>query len=339
MPNDINFDGDNLEDPSGGASDDLLADLLNEELEAAKPEDKQSVNMDEYNALKAKVEDLEGANAGLLKAKQSEVSKRQTLSERQAQLEGAINAILSQRQQAGMESVTESQAAAAKAQGIPVTYDDDGNGWVDPSFKNELLDQFSQMLSPYEQKIQELEQRLYNTDAQSSAAAQAQRLMDGIIGEDERFGPASGRYRAARRWVEDQVSNYASENGIREIIPSGRALDEVFSDPFAQKQFEQSFPGISLFDVVTAEDSQVHFRNTLSNIAKTMTPEPQNAQGGGMDSRFQKVLDKPSTLGTNANAKAGQLSVLDRIGSMSTEEIMNLTDDQADTLLDLARKG
>jgi len=57
-----------------------------------------------------------------------------------------------------------------------------------------------------------------------------------------------------------------------------------------------------------------------------------------MDSRFQQVLKKPSALGTQANAKAGQLSVLERISNLSTDDIMDLGDDQVETLLKLAGK-
>jgi hypothetical protein len=57
-----------------------------------------------------------------------------------------------------------------------------------------------------------------------------------------------------------------------------------------------------------------------------------------MDSRFQKVLNKPSTLGNQANAKAGQLSVLEKVGNLKTEDIMNLTDAQIEALMELSSK-
>jgi hypothetical protein len=55
-----------------------------------------------------------------------------------------------------------------------------------------------------------------------------------------------------------------------------------------------------------------------------------------MDSRFQKVMNKPSTLGNQANAKAGQLSVLEKVGNLKTQDIMELSDAQIDALLKLA---
>jgi len=312
---------------------DLLADLLDEEIAAANPTKVAAPNMDELNALKAKVEELGLANAGLLKAKQAQTSKRQSVEDKLAQIEGAVGALLSQRQQQGIESVSESEAAGARAQGIPVTYDDDGNGWIDPSYINQIT-------SPYAQKIAELENRLQRTDAASSAQTNASKIMEGIIGEDERFGPASGRYRAARKWVEDAVFDYAKENGINRVLSSGEALDNVFKDDYLRQEFAKNFGGIDIVDVVTAEDSQAHFRRTLDHIAVTMTPKDDflTVPKDKMDSRFQKVLNKPSSLGNQANAKAGQLSVLDRLNNISTQDLMEFSDDQIDTLLRLSSK-
>jgi hypothetical protein len=315
--------------------DQLLEDLLDEEIKAAEGKTPDAPSTDELNALKSQVEELTTANAGLLKAKQAQTKSRQGAEGRLAQLEGAVGTILSQRQQQGIESVTETQAADAKSQGIPVTYDDDGNGWIDPNI-------ITQLTSPYEQRINELEAKLQQTDANSNATAQAQKVMDGIIGSDERFGPASGRYRAARKWVEDQVFDFTQSQGISRTLTSAEALNHVFNDAYAQSEFKKEFGDIDLIDVVTAEDSELHFRRTLDNIATVMTPKDDllsAAPKEKMDSRFQKVLDKPSTLGTQANAKAGETTLLERVGSLGTEDIMNFSDDQIDALMKLAGKS
>jgi hypothetical protein len=312
---------------------DLLADLLDDEIAAEAGDATPAASTDELNALKIKVEELETAKTGLLKAKQAQTLKRQGAEDRLSQVEGAINAMLSQRQQQGTESVTEAQAAGARSQGIPVTYDDDGNGWIDPSY-------ITQLTTPYANKINELEARLQRTDAASTAETQATKIMEGIIGEDERYGSASSRYRAARKWVEDQVFDYTKTNGINQPLSSGQALDNVFVDKWVQEEFAKNFGGIDLVDVVTAEDSQMNFRRALDGIATVLAPKDDSLTPlkDKMDSRFQKVLDKPSTLGGQANAKAGQLTILDKVNNISTEELLNFEDDQIETLLKLVSK-
>jgi hypothetical protein len=321
MPDDIMEDSD------------LLADLLDDEIAAEEGTPKPEANEEELNALKAKVDELEIAKTGLLKAKQAQTLKRQGAEDRLSQVEGAINAMLSQRQQQGTESVTEAQAAGARSQGIPVTYDDDGNGWIDPSY-------ITQLTTPYEQRINDLEAKLQRTDAASNANTQAAKIMDGIIGEDERYGSASGRYRAARKWVEDTVFDFTKQNGITDPLSSGQALDNVFQDKWVQDEFAKEFEGIDLVDVVTAEDSQMNFRRALNNIASAMEPEDKDLTQpkDKMDSRFQKVLNKPSTLGGQANAKAGQLSVLDKLNNVSTADLMEYSDDEIEMLLKLASR-
>ena len=309
---------------------DLLGDLLNDEI-AAEAGEAEAPNTEELSALKLQVEDLTSANAGLLKAKQAETRKRQDSSDRLNQLEGAVGTILSQRQQQGTASVSEAEAAGARAQGIPVTYDDDGNGWIDPSHVNNLV-------SPYETRINELEAKLQQSNAAASATSNADKIMDGIIGENEQYGPASGRYRAARKWVEDQVFEFSSANGVQRNLTSGEALDHVFSDAMLKKEFTNQFEGIDLVDIVTAEDSQEHFRRMLSNVASATTPKDTDTLATPkekMDSRFQKVLDKPSNLGSQANAKAGQSSIMEKVGSLSTQDIMDLGEEQIDTLMKL----
>jgi hypothetical protein len=324
MPNDINFSGE-----ENDQDDDLLADLLAEEMPAGDNE--SQVSQEDVSALKTQVEELTKANTGLLKAKQAETQKRQESAQRLSQLEGAVGTILSQRQQQGTESVTEQQAADARGMGIPVTYDEDGNGWIDPSF-------VQNMVSPYQREINDLKAQLQHTNAAATALTEAERIKQSIIGEDERFGPAGGRYRAARRWVESAVTDYAKANGITgRNIQSGEALDKVF-DANLRAEFNQEYPGLNLLSIVTAEDSQEQFRMALDGIANVMKPDLESPKEK-MDSRFQKVLEKPSNLGNHANAKAGQLSIMDKIDSFSSNDIMDLSDAQVEALLKLAEKG
>jgi len=296
---------------------DLLAEMLDDEIAVGTEENTKSVD------LESKVKELEVANAGLLKAKKAETRKRQESSDRLNQLEGAVGTLLSQRQQQGIESVTEKQAADADKLGIPVTYDEDGNGWVNP---NEL----SGLLSPYATRIQELEQALQQSNASNTASKDATKIKEAIVGSDERFAEAHGKYKAARNWVENIVSEYAKDNKITgRVIPSGEALDNAFDDA-AMKEFGTLFEGVNLMDIVTAEDSEMHFKHTLN--ALSVDPE---LPGNKTDSRFQRMMSKPSNLGGQANAKAGQLSLLDRVKSQSTDDIMNYTDDQIDALMKL----
>ena len=303
---------------------DLLSDLLEDE--EVIETDLLSDSTEDVEALKTQIESLEKEKQGLLAATKAERTKRQATAGRLEQLESAVTGILSQRQQKGMESLSVHEASEAQKKGLPVIYDEDGNGWVDQ-------DAVRNLVSPYEQKIADLETKLQQVNTNSQAQDAADKVREGIIGEDERYGFAAGRYRAARKWVEDVVFDYAKENGVKRALTSGEALDYVL-DKDLRTEFSEQFKGLDVVDVVTAEDSQDHFRRMLSNVADATYPkEEQPPTGPRTDSRFQKVLSKPSNLGRNANAKAGQLSVMDRVQNLKPSDITNMSDKDIDTIL------
>lgn len=302
----------------------LLDDLLDGEI------DSDEEGKVDINDLQGKIEELERQNKGLLSAKQAEVSKRQAVANRLEQLEGAVSNILSKRQKEGMESLTESQVSEVRTKGLPVVYDDDGNAFVDHTSVQSLI-------SPYEKKINELEDKLQQTSNANAAIDAAERTRQGIIGEDERYGPANNRYMAARKWVEDVVIDFAQSNGVNRKLTSGEALDYVF-DSELKNEFQTKFKDMDLIDVVTAEDSQDHFRRMLRNVSKAITPNDDSTTGPRMDSRFQKVLKKPSSLGNDANAKAGQLSISDKLDNLSYKDLTDLSDSEADTLMKALRE-
>ena len=309
---------------------DLLSDLLNDEIESSG-DGEVMPSRDDVKALEQKVADLEKERQGLLDSTKAERKKRQAAAERMANLEGAINGILSQRQQQGMESLTTQETADAKKQGIPVTYDDDGNAWVDQNAMREIL-------TPYEQQIRDLEAQLQHTKTRTTAHDEAERIRQSIFGENERYGAAEGKYRAARRWVEDAVMDFSRANNVNRPLQSGEALKYVF-DAETRAEFADKFKGLDVVDIVIAEDSEDLFRRALDSIATGLeAADALTPKEDGIDGRFQKVLNKPSTLGSNANAKAGSASVLDKVGNMNTQDIMELSDAQIEALLRLSER-
>jgi hypothetical protein len=301
---------------------DLLSSLIEDEGDDEDNEDASS----DIEELKLQVQALEKEKQGLLAATKAERTKRQATAGRLEQLEGAVSNMLSQRQQQGTESLTVAQATEAQNKGLPVIYDDDGNGWVDQNAVNNLI-------SPYQQKVADLETKLQQVNSTQQAQDAAEKIREGIIGEDERFGFAAGKYRAARKWVEDEVFDFAKDNGVTRALTSGEALDYVF-DQNLRSAFDEKFKGLDLVDIVTAEDSQDHYRRMLNNVANAMNPKDESETGPRMDSRFQKVLKKPSNLSGNANAKAGQLSLMDKVDNLRPQDIGNLSDKEVEVLLE-----
>lgn len=299
--------------------DKLLEDELNAELETKDDE----FSMEDFKALQAQVDELNKEKHGLLKAKQAEVQKRQELSGRLNQLTETVNQILETRSAAAPQ---EPAAAQASSKGIPITFDDDGEAFL-------AHDDANAIVAPYQQRIDQLEKELQLSSASQNAEAEAERVKASIVGEDERYYLANSKYQAARKWVVDRVLDFQEAQGLSGEVTSGFALDYIFDNDSAE-EFNQRYPGMNLVDVVTAEDSQHHFRTTLNNIAEAVapqTPEPTEPRQR-MDGRFQKVLNKPSGLGSATNAQAGALTITEKVGNLSVDDIMNLSDDHVRAL-------
>jgi hypothetical protein len=311
-----------------------MVDFLDEILDGKEGEESE-LNDDGTNklpsnedikSLREEIDELNKEKHGLLQGVKAERSKRQEISGKLSQLTETVNGLLSNRDTAARKTIADA-TDANQAQGLPVTWTKDGEGFI----KTEAIDE---VLNPYKNKILELEQTLQISNNRNSANTEAEKVRRAIVGEDERYDKAYNKYQAARKWVVDQVADFAKQNNISVALSSGEALDNVFDDTDVESEFEVAFPGLDIEDIVTAEDSKRHFRKTMSNMAEAMTPgEEIDPNAKKINSRFQKVLDKPSGLADNANAKGGNLTVMDKLESLSAEDIMNIDDATADKLL------
>jgi hypothetical protein len=313
----------------GKEDDKLLDDLLASELKVEDDDPAGKLpTVEDIAALQEQLDEANKEKHGLLQSVKAERQKRQELSGRLSQLTDTVNTILETKQNApAPQPSADPTQSTPSVGGIPVTFTEDGEGFIDPKQLNEWA-------SPYQQRINELEQQLQLTSNTHNAEAEAEKVKASIIGEDERYHLANSKYQAARKWATDRVMDFIQTQGINRQLSSGEALDYVF-DKATQDEFKAQFPELNPVDIITAEDSQHHFRTMLNNVADAMTPvtpEPVAEPNANMDSRFQKVLNKPSGLGNAANAQAGALSITEKVGNLAVDDILNLTDTQIQAL-------
>lgn len=302
---------------------DFLDDLVEQEEPNAAdnilPEEK-STNSPSTGADHNKIEELEQRSKGFYNNMKEERRKRQDIQSELDRVKGTVSAILEMRKQQP-QLPAELQTPARKFNGLSISETEDGDLYVP-------TEQLAPLLTPYEQKIAALEQRLQQNTFQRNVEDETQKVLQSIVGEDERFGPAYQKYTAARKWINDRVIEYQKETGMRGPMTSGQALDTVFSDTEVEREFSKKFPGFQVEDVVQAEDSQRLFRRTMSNIAKVLEGTSERVS----DDRFRKVLNKPAGLGSATNAKGAKLSISEKMADLSPGDIMNLSDDQVKQL-------
>ena len=296
------------------ADTDFLDDLV-------EPTEEESAEQEQNSDIQRQVnEALTAKEKGFYKEMKQERIKRQELQSKLDHLTGTINAVLASR-----ANQQEQPAPTGKKQlaGIPIAETEDGDLFLPE-------DALQKIVAPYEEKIRNLETFLQRSTVARNSESEAQKVIEAIVGEDEQHGPAYQKYRAARKWANDRVVEFQRENGINGPMTPGQALDYVFDDN-SEKEFSEKFPGVPLEEIVMAEESQRNFRRMLKTLAKSNADTRRNdttAQG----ERFKKLLKKPPGLGSTPNAKAGHLSVGEKLDTFSTNDLLGLTDAQVEAL-------
>lgn len=298
-------------------SEDLLKQLLEEEEET---EEEEEVD-DKLAAIEAKLEASEKEKHGLLQSVKDERRKRQDIRDRLNTLTDTVQTLLETRKQ---KTANEIIAEASKGKGIPVSYNEDGDGFLDPTALEPVL-------APYKEEILNLRQQLQLTNQTVETQQESSELLNSILGEDERYNSAYSHYKKAIEWVNDKVVEYQKDNRTEgEYMRSGEALDKVFNADL-EAEFNSAFNGLDLERIVTAEDSVRQFRNMLNNVVATTTPK-ETTTTKKADETFTKVLNKPSALGKSTNAKTGSTDPIETVANFKAEDILNLSDAAAEAL-------
>jgi hypothetical protein len=253
---------------------------------------------------------------GFYNEMRAERIKRQEIQSQLDKLTGTINTILETRKQAA--------EVPTKRAGIPVIETEEGE-FILPE------EHISKIIAPFQEKINKLEEVLQHSTISRKSEDAAQRQIAAIVGEDESFGPAYQKYQAARQWANNKVVEFQRENGMTGAMTPGQALDYVF-DETTEQEFADRFPGVPLDEVVTAEESQRNFRRMLKALSRAGSDTRSSTNDN--EERLRKLLKKPSGLGSSPNAKAGHSSMTEKLGTLSPEDIFNLSDAQIRALQD-----
>lgn len=274
--------------------------------------------------LQAQLEQLERDRRGLYKELKSERRTRQEMGEQINTFQQTLNQIIQQRQAAPKSA----EPTERKFKGIPLEFTEDGDAYIPE-------DKLAELSKPLQERIENLQKSMQSTTGQIEEAAKAQAAIDKVLSEDERFPQVWPTYQKARRWVNDQVIEWQKDNGIGGFISSSDALAYVFDEDL-QSDFQKKFPNVDLERIVTAEDGDYFLKKTLRSLADSVSSEDEEQlppTRKAKDERFEKVLKKPTGLGGSADQKRGEKSVLETAEALSSLDVLELSDAQADALL------
>jgi hypothetical protein len=185
--------------------------------------------------------------------------------------------------------------------GIKVEFDDDGSAYVDDAVMNGVL-------QPYAQRINELQQALINSNNQNNVKSSNQSKLDSILNEKEGYVKAENTLSRARTWIDNTLRDIQEDQGLTGTIGQTEALD-FLRGTAVEKEFNKEFAGVDLMDAIFGYNSNTQLKaaldNVINNTEKVEAEELQTTTiEGGLES-----------------------------GRITTEDIMNLNDEQADALL------
>ena len=293
---------------------DMLEDLLLPVVEPKEPE----FDPKEVTELKAQLADSEKAQQGLLKNVQEERRKRQELKGQLSQVTTTVNSMLEQRETLVAQSQTEKDEATLD--GIQVEFTEAGDAFL----PREKLSEFT---SPHEEKISTLEDELKATREAQALQLEYQQNVDAMVGAKPEYAEAHRQYQSARKWISDVVADWSYNHNVTQAMNSGDALTHVINEDVTN-EFKTRFPELDIVTITTAEDSSWHFNNMLEKTSQALN----SVEATPKDSRFQKVLNKPSSLGKSADAKGGEVSLAEKVGSLSATDILSFDDNQIEAL-------
>lgn len=342
MPDDIKKELENteLEDVD---TDDYFEKVLNEDLKeptdddtdaGAETSDKKDAESDEgtkaakpsYEELEAKLAKMEkeakGRLSDVVKSRQDKASIKSELNE----LRSAVSELLSKRKSVVKE---EPKKTPLESTEIGIKFREDDSAYVDLSEVKEKIEAETQ-LTKRELEALKLER------AKEQAAKAFQESVSNVINEDsERFNPAYETLKEAYKDLNDAViamqirtNTIDQEDGT---IDQDTALD-MLAGSEEEKLFLEKHPGLDPTRVARAFNTKVDLRTSLRHIADVRGVKSKEAGEPTLDEKIQAAKNKPSGLGRQENQSGGSASLVERISSLGTDEILDFSDAEAEKI-------
>lgn len=183
---------------------------------------------------------------------------------------------------------------------LKIDHDENGQAYVNDSAINELV-------APYVQKINELEQTLINSQANAQMRDEGQKQLNAIIGEKEGYREAELKLQKARGWLNDVIVKAQQEAGVSGVVTPAQALDTLAGTSI-EEEFKKQFPEVGMEDALFGYESQMQLRRALDNVSELAQALEEEQQATSLGSALES-------------------------GMLTTDAILNANDDQIDAMI------
>lgn len=303
-------------------NDDLDITDAEEADDDGKAEKDQPKAKDSVDDLAAKVEALAKEKDGMYRELRAERQTRQ-------ELKGKIDMIteMMATARANRESMIEDAAEKAvdgtktKA-GIPVSFDDNGNPFIDPK---DLVDLTGGELSKVKKELSDIK----NQNFHRTAVDQNQTILSEVFNQDERYPAAYGKVQKAYAYLDKATGDVMRKYNMTIQTTS---LDEVMTllEKEYGGEFSDMFPGLDIdvvVDACTVGPNGLFRPRKVEKALKTAAAiEDEKGSGNQKIKNLKFIASKPSNLSGQRNQKGAAGRTLNDIADMDTRDFENMSD-------------
>lgn len=306
----------NNDDDSGKKTDDL------------KKEDNEPTREELLEQIATLEKEARGRLTDTVKSRQEKAQFKQEL----IQLKSAVSSLLDKKQDLKKEPLPLEEPKRK------IEFEDDESAFVDLSPVKTAIESESEKT---QKQIDELRQ----AELVRVAKEQYDKTVNEIINLDqEKYNPAYSELQKIMASLNERVIEAQNRTGTMDDPEGGIDIDvglDLIDGSPEEKQFQKDFPGINPINIARAFNSKRDLRHALDHISSTVLKSNNDDDD---DSGAKKILDdkdsdlinkakiKPGTLANQENQGAAADTLLDKISKLDTEDILNISDAEADKI-------
>lgn len=213
---------------------------------------------------------------------------------------------------------------------LSVEYDDDGNPYVP-------ADALAELIKGQEQKLEDTKREFKQDKQLEDERNRAKQVIDSIVSKDEQY---PGAYRTVEKALADmnqRVIDIQKDKGLGGILTPGQALD-LLEQEGALDEWQEAYPDLDPDIISNAFQSKRQLTKALNFVKKTMKGSDEKIADDNKAAKSlqqaaiqDKLARKPASHGKGSvEAKD---SIVDKVGSSSSLDILNLGDKDVERLM------
>ena len=213
---------------------------------------------------------------------------------------------------------------------LSVEYDDDGNPYVP-------ADALAELIKGQEKKLEDTKKEYMKDKQVEEERNRAQQIIDSIVSKDEQYPGAYRTVEAALADMNQRVIDIQKDKGLGGILTPGQAID-LLEQEGALDEWQEAYPGLDPDIISNAFQSKRQLTKALEFVKGTMKPGDGKIED---DNKARKSLQQAAIKDKLANKPAShgkgsveaKDSIVEKIGSSSSMDILNLGDRDVERLM------